>query len=66
MHRLCLRRASGLDERVIPLAREARAEGHRFVDRLVDDWQGGENRFDQPGNASGSRGAAPAWSGRAA
>ena len=33
------------------LAAQARAEGHRFVDVLVDDWIEGENRFRQPGEA---------------
>lgn len=44
-----------LDE--LPLAEmklllaESRAEGHRFVDRLVDDFVDGSNCFDQPGEA---------------
>ena len=28
---------------------EAKAEGFRFLDRFVDDWTSGLNRFDQPG-----------------
>lgn len=28
---------------------EASREGFRFVQRLIDDWRSGENRFDQPG-----------------
>lgn len=32
-----------------PLLVESRAEGHHFVDRLVDDFLDGSNRFDQPG-----------------
>lgn len=31
------------------LATEARAEGHRFVDRLIAEWANGSNRFDRPG-----------------
>mgnify|MGYP001954527952 CR=1 FL=1 len=34
-----------------PLLAESRAEGHHFVDRLVDDFMDGSNRFDQPGEA---------------
>lgn len=30
---------------------ESRAEGHTFVDRLVDGYTDGNNRFDQPGEA---------------
>jgi len=33
------------------LLAESRAEGHNFVDRLVDDFMDGSNRFDQPGEA---------------
>jgi GNAT superfamily N-acetyltransferase len=28
---------------------DARAEGHRFVDRLAEEWAAGVNRFDRPG-----------------
>ena len=31
------------------LAREARASGHVFLDRLIADWHSGANRFDKPG-----------------
>ncbi len=31
------------------LAAAARSEGYRFLDRLIDDWQSGANRFDSPG-----------------
>ena len=34
-----------------PLLVESRAEGHNFVDRLVDDYADGSNRFDRPGEA---------------
>jgi GNAT superfamily N-acetyltransferase len=35
----------GIDE----LRMEARDEGYDFLDRLVEDWLSGENRFDGPG-----------------
>lgn len=28
------------------------AEGHNLVERLVDDWEDGSNRFDQPGEVA--------------
>lgn len=31
------------------LAEAARAEGHRFLDRMANDWHAGTNRFDRPG-----------------
>ena len=31
------------------LRTEARAEGYKFVDTLVNDWDSGLNRFDAPG-----------------
>lgn len=31
------------------LAADARAEGHRFLDRMAADWHAGINRFDRPG-----------------
>ncbi|WP_199624801.1 GNAT family N-acetyltransferase [Paenibacillus alkalitolerans] len=30
---------------------ESKQEGFRFIQRLIDDYQSGENRFDQPGEA---------------
>lgn len=36
---------AGLEE----LQSESFAEGYNFLDRLVRDWQSGENRFDGPG-----------------
>jgi GNAT superfamily N-acetyltransferase len=36
---------AGMDE----LQLEARNEGYDFLDRLVEDWLSGENRFDGPG-----------------
>jgi hypothetical protein len=31
------------------MRREARAEGHQFLDRLASDWASGAMRFDRPG-----------------
>lgn len=45
------------------LVSEGRAEGFRFLDRLVDDWRTGANRFDRPGEillVATSAGPAPA------
>jgi GNAT superfamily N-acetyltransferase len=36
---------AGIEE----LQAESLAEGYNFLDRLLHDWQTGENRFDQPG-----------------
>jgi GNAT superfamily N-acetyltransferase len=33
------------------LLRESETAGHRFVRRLVEEWQSGENRFYKPGEA---------------
>lgn len=33
------------------LAEDARAEGHRFLDRMAADWHAGTNRFAKPGEA---------------
>jgi GNAT superfamily N-acetyltransferase len=38
-------------DELIDLEAEASASGFRGVFRLVDDWQSGRNRFDQPGEA---------------
>jgi GNAT superfamily N-acetyltransferase len=41
-------------ERVTGLAallQESQSQGHRFVQRLVEDWVAGSNQFDQPGEA---------------
>ena len=34
-----------------PLLADSRGEGYKFVDRLVDDFVNGSNRFDRPGEA---------------
>jgi GNAT superfamily N-acetyltransferase len=56
MGALALVRVSQLDHAALePLLEAAAAEGHRFLQRLVDEWRSGANRFD--------RGAAEAcWS----
>ncbi|HEX9940423.1 MAG TPA: GNAT family N-acetyltransferase [Thermoanaerobaculia bacterium] len=33
------------------LVAESEAAGHRFLRRLIDEWDGGTNRFCQPGEA---------------
>ncbi len=38
---------SGLER----LQSEARAEGYRFIDTLVEEWVSAQNRFDAPGEA---------------
>lgn len=41
-----------LPEGIGPLLRVSRAEGHDLVERLVDDWEDGSNRFDRPGEVA--------------
>lgn len=38
-----------LPEGIHGMAADARAEGHRFVDRLICEWETGENRFETAG-----------------
>ncbi|AIE86562.1 hypothetical protein [Fimbriimonas ginsengisoli] len=38
-------------EAIQPLVEASLSEGYRFVQRLVDEWQTGINRFDKPGEA---------------
>lgn len=33
------------------LLAESQSEGFRFIDRLIEDFESGDNRFDQPGEA---------------
>ena len=35
--------------KVIPLAAMARSEGFEFLDRLIEEWEDGTNRFEKPG-----------------
>lgn len=34
---------------IVEMCVEARNEGYKFLDRLLAEWDSGENRFDQPG-----------------
>jgi GNAT superfamily N-acetyltransferase len=38
-------------DRLAELVTESEEAGFRFLRRLVDDWESGSNRFDQPGEA---------------
>lgn len=38
-----------IDDDLFALVAAARGEGYTFMDRLVNHWSSGENRFDQPG-----------------
>ncbi|MFM5947672.1 MAG: GNAT family N-acetyltransferase [Novosphingobium sp.] len=38
-----------IDDDLLALVAVARGEGFTFMDRLVNHWSSGENRFDQPG-----------------
>ncbi len=38
-----------IDEDLLALVAAARSEGFTFMDRLVNHWSSGKNRFDQPG-----------------
>ena len=44
-----VRRVAYSDALFAPLHAEARAEGHRFLDRLRDEWRSGTLRFGGPG-----------------
>jgi len=48
---MIIRRMEKLPEDIYQLATEAREQGFRFLDRLIDDFQSGNNRFDLPGEA---------------
>jgi N-acetylglutamate synthase-like GNAT family acetyltransferase len=41
-----LRRVELLGEEIAPLVMEAERGGHRFMRRLQDEWNSGENRFE--------------------
>ena len=45
--RIC--RISPYEVNLAPLNREATREGFRFLDRLLDDWTSGQNRFEKSG-----------------
>ena len=44
-----VQRFESLPEGIDDLLRVSRLEGHDLVERLVDDWKDGSNRFDRPG-----------------
>ncbi len=44
-----MRQVTLLDEEVMPLVMEAESQGHRFMRRLLDDWESGANRFQKAG-----------------
>ena len=46
---IAIRPVAPLDHAPDDWREAARAEGYRFVDRLVCDWRSGANRFDGPG-----------------
>lgn len=48
---LAVLRVDTLPPDMDPLARAASAEGFGFVQRLMDEWDSGVNRFDLPGEA---------------
>lgn len=50
--RPAVRRLSTLDTaQLMPLRDEAHAQGFRFLDTLIAEWESGINRFDKPGEA---------------
>lgn len=53
---LVVRPFDSLPGDITELLGESLAEGHNLVERLVDDWNDGSNRFDRPGEiALGAR-----------
>ncbi|GAA5181990.1 GNAT family N-acetyltransferase [Acinetobacter kookii] len=42
-------KAEQLPEQIKELAKQAQQEGFQFVDRLIEEFESGKNRFDQPG-----------------
>lgn len=49
---LVVQRFVSLPEDVQVLLHVSRHEGHNLVERLVDDWEDGSNRFDRPGEVA--------------
>lgn len=49
-HRAEIRPFAEIDgDGFVALAEAARSEGHRFLDRMANDWHAGTTRFDRPG-----------------
>lgn len=49
---LAVQRFESLPEDIGTLLHVSREEGHNLVERLVDDWEDGSNRFDGPGEVA--------------
>ncbi len=49
---LVVQRFESLPEDIQSLLRVSREEGHELVERLIDDWADGSNRFDRPGEVA--------------
>jgi len=49
LHKCSIVRLEGIDDRLSCLLEQSKAEGHRHLQRLVDEYQSGDNRFDRPG-----------------
>ena len=48
---MVVKKIDHLPDRIGHLVRLSAVEGFRFLKRLVEDFESGENRFDQPGEA---------------
>jgi GNAT superfamily N-acetyltransferase len=48
---LVIERLESLPDGLEPLVEESEAEGFFPLERLVEEWRSGRNRFDQPGEA---------------
>ncbi|NLN58481.1 MAG: GNAT family N-acetyltransferase, partial [Gammaproteobacteria bacterium] len=44
-----IKEAQELPAQIQTLAKHAAQEGFDFVHRLIEEWESGKNRFDQPG-----------------
>ena len=42
-------KAEQLPTQIQELAKQAQKEGFQFVDRLIEEYESGKNRFNQPG-----------------
>lgn len=49
---LVVRPVESLPEDIQVLLRVSQEEGHNLVERFVDDWADGSNRFDRPGEVA--------------
>ena len=46
---LTITQLEALPPELVDLEREASAQGFNFLDRLINEWRTGSNRFDKPG-----------------